>query len=40
MTDIRPLRIEIPESQLVDLRQRLRNTRWPDPETPNPESRA
>jgi len=34
MTDVRPFRIEIAEDQLIDLRQRLRNTRWPDPETP------
>jgi len=34
MTDtITPYRIEIPESTLDDLRQRLANTRWPDPET-------
>src|SRR5512144_1931985 len=34
MSVIRPFRIEIPEDQLVDLRRRLQNTRWPDPETP------
>ena len=34
MTDtITPYRMEIPESTLDDLRQRLANTRWPDPET-------
>jgi len=30
---ITPFRIDIPESDLDDLRQRLRLTRWPDPET-------
>ena len=30
---IRPFRVDIPESELADLRQRLGNTRWPDPET-------
>ena len=28
-----PFRIDIPEADLDDLRQRLRRTRWPDPET-------
>ncbi len=31
--DITPFRIEIPEADLDDLRQRLRQTRWPDAET-------
>jgi len=31
--EIAPFRIEIPESDLDDLRQRLRRTRWPDAET-------
>jgi len=31
--DIRPFRVEIPESQLADLRERLQNTRWPERET-------
>ena len=31
--DITPFRIEIPEAQLDDLRDRLRRTRWPDRET-------
>ena len=35
MTDVRPFRIDIPEDQLVDLRRRLRATRWPDAETPD-----
>jgi epoxide hydrolase len=30
---ITPFRIEVPEADLDDLRQRLRRTRWPDPET-------
>jgi pimeloyl-ACP methyl ester carboxylesterase len=30
---IRPFRVEIPESALQDLRDRLRNTRWPEAET-------
>jgi pimeloyl-ACP methyl ester carboxylesterase len=30
---ITPFRIEIPEADLEDLRQRLRLTRWPEPET-------
>jgi epoxide hydrolase len=30
---ITPFRIEIPQSELDDLRQRLRRTRWPDAET-------
>jgi pimeloyl-ACP methyl ester carboxylesterase len=31
--EITPFRIDIPEADLEDLRQRLRLTRWPDPET-------
>jgi epoxide hydrolase len=31
--DIRPFRIDIDESQLIDLRARLRGTRWPERET-------
>ena len=30
---IRPFRVNIPEAALVDLRQRVRATRWPDKET-------
>lgn len=30
---IRPFRVDIPESALVDLRQRVRATRWPEKET-------
>ncbi|MCP3722572.1 epoxide hydrolase 1 [Paraburkholderia sp. CNPSo 3272] len=32
-TAIRPLRIHVPESQLTDLRRRIKATRWPDRET-------
>ena len=31
--DITPFRIDIPDADLDDLRQRLRQTRWPEPET-------
>jgi pimeloyl-ACP methyl ester carboxylesterase len=31
--DISPFRIQIPEADLRDLRERLRRTRWPEPET-------
>ena len=34
INDVRPFRIDIPEDQLVDLKRRLRATRWPDAETP------
>src|SRR5438132_1032780 len=30
---VTPFRIEIPEAELEDLRERLRRTRWPEPET-------
>jgi epoxide hydrolase len=33
MTAIAPFRIEVPDADLVDLRERLRRTRWPEPET-------
>jgi pimeloyl-ACP methyl ester carboxylesterase len=32
-TAIRPFRIDVPEETLVDLRQRITTTRWPDKET-------
>jgi hypothetical protein len=32
-TTIRPLRVHVPESQLVDLRRRIKSTRWPERET-------
>jgi hypothetical protein len=31
--DITPFRIDIPEDDLDDLRERLRRTRWPERET-------
>jgi pimeloyl-ACP methyl ester carboxylesterase len=31
--DVRPFRIEVPDAVIEDLRARLRNTRWPEPET-------
>jgi len=31
--DISPFRIEVPDADLEDLRERLRRTRWPEPET-------
>src|ERR1700728_399412 len=37
---IRTFRINIPKDQLVDLRQRLAATRWPDKETVNDESQG
>ena len=35
MSDLRPFEIQIPETRLHDLRQRLLLTRWPDRETPD-----
>lgn len=34
MSDIKPFRINIAEQAITDLQSRLRNTRWPDAETP------
>ncbi len=34
-SEIRPFSLEIPQSELDDLKQRLKNTRWPDKETPD-----
>jgi pimeloyl-ACP methyl ester carboxylesterase len=39
-TDIRPYHINIPETTLVDLRQRIIATRWPDKETVTDESQG
>jgi pimeloyl-ACP methyl ester carboxylesterase len=39
-TAIRRLRVRVPESALVDLRQRLKATRWPDKETVNDDSQG
>ena len=33
MTETVPFRVEVPEADLVDLRERLRRTRWPEAET-------
>jgi hypothetical protein len=32
-TDVRPFRIDLPEGDLLDLRQRILATRWPESET-------
>ncbi|PRY10561.1 epoxide hydrolase family protein [Kineococcus rhizosphaerae] len=32
-TAVRPFTVDVPDSEVEDLRRRLRNTRWPDPET-------
>jgi hypothetical protein len=32
---VRPFRIAVPRARLIDLQQRLANTRWPDKETVN-----
>ncbi len=37
---IHPFHINVPEEQLIDLRQRLAATRWPDKETVNDESQG
>jgi pimeloyl-ACP methyl ester carboxylesterase len=39
-TAIRRLRIHVPEAQLVDLRRRIRATRWPDKETVSDDSQG
>lgn len=39
-TAIRPLRVHVPESQLVDLRRRIKATRWPDAETVSDDSQG
>jgi len=39
-TAIRPFRVNVPEADLVDLRQRIADTRWPDKETVNNESQG
>ena len=38
--EIRPFRINIPESQLVDLKRRVKATRWPDKETVSNETQG
>src|SRR5215469_16809715 len=37
---VRPFRIEIPEADLVELRQRINATRWPDRETVTDDSQG
>lgn len=37
---IRPFRVDVPDAQLVDLRQRIAATRWPDQETVNDRSQG
>ena len=39
-TAIRPLRVNVPESQLIDLRRRIKLTRWPDRETVTDDSQG
>ncbi|MEX3980432.1 epoxide hydrolase family protein [Paraburkholderia sp. EG287A] len=39
-TAIRPLRVHVPEAQLVDLRRRIKATRWPDKETVSDDSQG
>ena len=39
-TAIRPRRVHVPESQLVDLRRRIKATRWPDRETVTDDSQG
>jgi pimeloyl-ACP methyl ester carboxylesterase len=39
-TDIRPFKINIPEADLTELRQRVRATRWPDRETVKDQSQG
>jgi pimeloyl-ACP methyl ester carboxylesterase len=39
-TDIRPLHVSIPEADLVDLRRRVKATRWPERETVNDETQG
>ena len=35
MSEIRPLTIEISDTEIADLRSRLNATRWPEAETPD-----
>jgi pimeloyl-ACP methyl ester carboxylesterase len=37
---IRPLRVRVPETQLIDLRRRIKATRWPDRETVTDDSQG
>ncbi len=37
---VRPVKVNIPESALIDLRQRLVSTRWPEKETGSDDSQG
>jgi hypothetical protein len=37
---LRPFRVQVPESQLADMRRRIKATRWPDRETVPDESQG
>ena len=39
-TALRPFRVHVPEAQLVDMRRRIKATRWPDRETVPDESQG
>jgi len=39
-TTIRPFRVNVPETELTELRRRLNSTRWPDRETVSDESQG
>ena len=39
-TSIRPFRVDIPETELIELRNRIRATRWPERETVNDDSQG
>src|SRR5471030_3493843 len=39
-TAIRPLRVHVPETQLIDLRRRIKATRWPERETVSDDSQG
>jgi len=39
-TGIRPLRVKVPESELIELRRRIKATRWPERETVTDDSQG
>lgn len=39
-TDIRPFHVSFPEAELVDLRRRIKATRWPEKETVNDDTQG
>jgi len=39
-SEVRPFRVEVPEEDLVDLRQRVAATRWSDAETVTDQSQG